>query len=114
MLSEEDFMKEPDFTKEEKLAIVKNCLQKYNKIELAGAYMIYLLPSLAFMLISLKSQDFELCFLAYIVLLGSFLYILYYGLKAQHIESGIIKKYADCFKENKEKETADIEKQELQ
>ncbi len=27
MLLEEDFMKEPDFTKEEKLAIVKNCLQ---------------------------------------------------------------------------------------
>ncbi|MHB9139116.1 MAG: hypothetical protein ACYC4Q_06915 [Victivallaceae bacterium] len=105
LYSQEDFMKEPDFNDEEKLTVTKNCLQKYDKKELLWPYLIYLLPSLLFIALSLKTEDFELCLLGYITLLGSFLYILYYGLKAQRLESGIIKKYAECFKENKEEQT---------
>lgn len=95
-------MKEPDFNDEEKLAITKKCLQKYEKKELVWACSIYLLPSLIFVSLSLKTEDFELCLLAYITLLISFLYILYYGLKTQRIESEIIKKYAEYFKKSKE------------
>ncbi len=86
-------MKELDLTGDEKVAIAKYRFEIGDKREMLWGYSIYVLPSLIFIALSLRSYSFELCFYAYLVLLISFVYLLHWSYRNDCVERSIMQKF---------------------